>query len=116
MKLRIHKNSVRLRLSQSEVARLSENGWIEDRIEFPNGQTLTFLLESGEANSARLEDGNIRIIASRPDLRHWIDSDREGVEYETGPLKVAIEKDFQCIHKPTPEDPDAFPNPMVDKF
>jgi hypothetical protein len=116
MKLRFHQNSLRLRLSQSEVAQLSEQGWVEDRIEFPDGQVLTFGLESGESSSARLDEGSIRVIAPRPEIRHWIDSGEEGIEYESGPLKVAIEKDFQCLHKPAPEDADTFPNPMMDKF
>jgi hypothetical protein len=116
MKLRFHKNSLRLRLSQSEVAQLSEHGWIEDRVDFPDGRTLSFGLETGESNSARFDEGAIRIIAPRPEVRHWIESDQEGIEYQSGPLKIAIEKDFQCLHRASPEDADTFPNPMVDKF
>jgi len=116
MKLRIHKNTLRLRLSQSEVARLAEAGWIEDRIEFPDGRTLSFSLESGESDGARFDEGAVRVIAGRPALRHWIETDQEGIQFENGPLSVAIEKDYQCLHKPAAGDADAFPNPMADKF
>ena len=115
MKIRFYKDSIRLRLSQSEVARLSTDGWIEDRIEFPDGQTLIFQLETGESTTARYDDGSVRVIAPRPELRHWIESDEEGIGYECGPLKIAIEKDFQCLHKPAEEHADTFPNPMLDK-
>ena len=116
MKLRFHKDSLRLRLSQSEVARLAERGSIDDRIEFPNDQTLSFSVESGDSSVALFENNEIRVIAPRGDVQRWIDTDQTGLEYQSGPVKVVIEKDFQCLHKETPEDADAFPNPMVDKF
>ena len=116
MKLRIHKNNLRLRLSQSEVVRLSQEGSLQDRIEFPDGRALSFSVESGEAGGAKFEEGSVRVIAPRLDLRHWIETDQEGIQFQTGPLSVAIEKDFQCLHKPSPEDADVFPNPMADKF
>ncbi len=116
MKLRIHRNNLRLRLSQSEVARLSQEGSIEDRIGFPDGRALTFRLESGELSRARFEDSVIRIAAPRLELRHWMETDQEGIVFEDGPVSVAIEKDFQCLHKAAEESADAFPNPMVDKF
>jgi hypothetical protein len=34
MKLRIHGNSLRLRLSQSEVAQFSKTGYVEDSVQF----------------------------------------------------------------------------------
>jgi hypothetical protein len=37
MKLRLHAGSLRLRLSESEVARLGETGKVEDAIMFPSG-------------------------------------------------------------------------------
>jgi hypothetical protein len=116
MKLSFHKNSLRLRLTQSEVARLATHGSIDDLIEFPADQTLSFSVESGESNAAIFEKNDIRIIAPRAEVQRWIESDQEGLEFQSGPLKVMIEKDFQCLHKSTPEDADAFPNPMVDKF
>lgn len=116
MKLRFHNNSLRLRLSQTEVARLAEAGSIEERVEFPDGRSLGISLESGESSGARFDESTIRVIAARIELRHWIETEQEGIEYQSGPLKVTIEKDYQCLHKSGSEDADAFPNPMMDKF
>jgi uncharacterized protein DUF7009 len=111
MKIRLHKNSVRLRLSQTEVAELKKNNSIEERFDFSNA-SFVVSLQSGAANTAHLDNKKIRIVA---DLAEWIDSDREGIDFTDG-LKVAIEKDFQCLHRSSPEDADSFPNPMMDKF
>jgi hypothetical protein len=42
MKLRFHENSLRLRLSQSEVARLAETGRVENTVSFAPGQVLVY--------------------------------------------------------------------------
>ena len=46
MKLRIHGNSLRLRLSQSEVAQFSKTGFVEDSIQFAPGASFAYALES----------------------------------------------------------------------
>lgn len=58
MKLRFHGNTLRLRLSQSDVARLAETGRGETR-DVPGGRTLDYVLETGETNDVRasFEDG-----------------------------------------------------------
>jgi len=111
MKLRFHKNSLRIRLSQSEVADLAAHGQIQERFEFPNS-ALSFSLRSGNSEAAVLENNEVSVTAPKD----WIDSDREGIEFHCGPMKVAIEKDYECLHRAGPDDADAFPNPMVDKF
>ena len=45
MKLRIQGNSLRLRLTQKEVAQLCEWGRVESVVEFSPGQELVYLLE-----------------------------------------------------------------------
>ena len=111
MKIRLHKNSVRLRLSQTEVAELKQNNSVEERFDFSSGH-FAVSLQSGTSNTAQLDNNKIRITA---DLSDWIDSDQEGIEFTDG-LEIAIEKDFQCLHRSSPEDADSFPNPMMDKF
>lgn len=112
MKLRLHNNGLRLRLSQSEVARLGESGRVEDTISFAPGQTLSYSIESGPAHAASYEHNRIRVVIPEPETRHWIDSDEPGLENSAGPVRILIEKDFQCLHKPG-EDADSFPNPLA---
>ena len=115
MKLRFHKGDLRLRLSQSDVARLAETGGIEERIDFP-GRPLNFALQSGPEDQARFEGDTVRITAQADEIKAWIESDREGISFEQAGMKVAIEKDFRCVHRDSPEDTDSFPNPMMDRF
>ena len=45
MKLRLRGNSIRLRLSQRDLATLLEDGAVEERVEFPGGSVLRHRLE-----------------------------------------------------------------------
>jgi hypothetical protein len=111
MKLRLHAGSLRLRLSQSEVTRLQEAGKVEDRVAFSPGNALVYSIETGEALVADLHNGEIRIVLPRPAAAQWMESDQTGIEASTGTLKLLVEKDFQCLHRPPEED--AFPNPLA---
>ena len=114
MKLRFHNDSLRLRLSQSEVARLKETGRVENTVTFAPGQALAYSIEAGAAAAvtATFEQGRVRVVVPAAVARQWIDSDQTGVEGGGSGLQILIEKDYQCLHKPTPEDADAFPNPQ----
>ncbi|MBZ5603529.1 MAG: hypothetical protein LAO79_14615 [Acidobacteriia bacterium] len=116
MKLRFHKGDLRLRLSQSDVARLAEGQAIEERIDFPGDVRLAFSFEPGDRHAALFENATIRVMAPAEDVTRWIESDQEGIEFQQLGMKVAIEKDFKCIHRDSPADADSFPNPMMDKF
>jgi hypothetical protein len=113
MKVRFHSNSLRVRLSQSEVARLSETGRVEEKITFAPGQTLAYSVESGGVDSIRatFEGSAIRVILPDHAARKWIGSDDEGIENAGATLRVLIEKDYQCLHRESEDDTDAFPNP-----
>lgn len=116
MKLRFHDNSLRLRLSQSEVARLKHDGRIEDTIAFGPHQALTYSIEAVPVTQvgASFEDGRVRVVAPSSVVHAWIDGDEVGIEGAGPTLRVLIEKDFQCIH-PSSEDADGFPNPLAHK-
>ena len=86
MKIRFHDNSLRIRLSNDEAASIATKP-IEERIEFPNGGSLSVSLESGETPSARFEGNRIRVISP---LRA-LDS---GIEF----ANVLIEIDQDCKH------------------
>jgi hypothetical protein len=115
MKLRLHSGTLRLRLSQPEVAQLAETGRLEDTVTFAPGQVLSYALESGpEAGiTATLAGNRIRVAVPAAIAKHWIESDETGIESSGGALQVLIEKDFQCLHRVSEEDADSFPNPMA---
>ena len=117
MKLRFHDNSLRLRLSQSEVAELRDEGRVENTLTFAPGQTLKYSIERGEVSAvtASISEGAIRVVTPSGTILGWIASDQTGVEGHTDTLSILIEKDFQCLHRDSEEDAGAFPNPLAQR-
>lgn len=115
MKLRIQGKSLRLRLNQIEVARLGERGRVEETVEFGNGSSLTYALEASTnaaAPQAVYREGSLLIQVPNADAQDWVQSDRVAIS-GGGPISIAVEKDFQCLHAPNGPDPEAFPNPAA---
>ena len=120
MKLRIRGNSIRLRLTQSEVAQLASNGCVEDSISF-GSEELRYAVavgRNGERVKADLRDNRITIYVPADAIAKWADSEQVGIEegqaISKGWLHILIEKDFTCL-KPRAgdEDEDTFANPLA---
>jgi len=107
-------NSIRLRLTRPEVARLRDGAPIEEACDFGNGARLTWTLQSfaGSAIRASLEHSGLTVSVPDPVVREWADGENVGIYAISGPVEIAIEKDFQCASpRDDPEEADAFPNP-----
>ncbi len=115
MKLRLHSNSVRLRLSQSEVDALGETGRVEECVQFTHDRALRYSIECAEIRepSATFEDNVLHVKLPRSEAKRWIETNQTGIEATQGSLHLLIEKDFKCIHRDGPEDADSFPNPLA---
>jgi len=116
MKLRIHGNSLRLRLTRSEVARFAVEGRIEETIEFAPDIRFTYTLERcSEAGSPRalFQNGWLRVQIPPAEADDWAGTDRVGIS-GGDTIAIAIEKDFKCMHGDAEEDRDAYPNPLDD--
>lgn len=115
MKLRLHSNSLRLRLSQSEVTALGESGRVEETVRFAPDRALWYSVESADLTEPEttLEGNFIRVKLPRTAVKQWIETDQTGIETTQGSLRVLVEKDFKCLHRDSPEDADSFPNPMA---
>ena len=125
MKLRLTPNSVRLRLNQTEVAKLAESGLLSERVDFP-GPIPTSLVYSlrlasdSDLGLAHLEGDEFTVTVPREQGKTWANTTKEvGLYYKHelpggGNLRIAIEKDFQCVDGPPEEhDPAAYPNPVA---
>jgi len=115
MKLRIRQNSLRLRVNQREVATLASGAPLEERLEFPGGGSLAYVLEASpkQAPGASFEGGVVRILAPRSEIQAWAANDSIGIYFDLpangDKLKVAIEKDLECVEARAEErDPYAF--------
>jgi hypothetical protein len=119
VKLRIQGNSLRLRLTQTEVAQLRDQGRVESFIEFAPGRPLIYLLERSfhaQAVIANFDGQAIRVIVPMHVMTEWIESDQVSIEAPSqAGVQLLIEKDFQCLHKAGDQDPDAYPHPLVDR-
>jgi hypothetical protein len=118
MKLRIQGDSLRLRLTQKEVAELRTGGCVQSSLHFASGRSLTYsIASSGEASQveADFEGDNIRVMLPRAAMAAWADGDQTGISGPPDqPSLLLIEKDFQCLHKPDELDPEAYPNPLAE--
>ncbi len=120
MKLRIHGNSLRLRLSQSEVSQFSKTGFVEDSLQLGPGANFAYTLESSSsipAPHASYQNGWFRIQVPAAMGTEWFSTDRVGIAGEQPlasgkTLSILVEKDFQCLHGDVARDPDAYPNPL----
>jgi hypothetical protein len=117
MKLRIQGNSLRLRLTQKEVAQVRNRGLVESHIEFAPGHSLSYLLEGSplvQATSATFDGRAIRVTIPMYEVTDWVESDLIGIETQshTG-VQLLVEKDFQCLHPSAEQEPDAYPHPLM---
>jgi hypothetical protein len=115
MKLRLRQNSLRLRVNQREVANLAAGAALEERLEFPGGGSFTYVLEASptQVPEASFQGGIVRVLAPRPEIQAWAANDSIGIYFDLSAngakLKVAIEKDLECVEARSEErDPYAF--------
>ena len=119
MKLRIKGNSMRLRVSPSEMNRLLSTGRIEESIYFgaePDAQ-LTYVLEQSASNenmTVRYRPHEVTVVLPTESARTWAEGDEVGiygaVDVASGQLTVVVEKDFACLDRRDGNE-DTFPNP-----
>ncbi len=121
MKLRLLDDSIRLRLSRSDVAAADEQGIVKGQTRFPHGGVFTYVLEAlsngSDASAAYVDD---RVVVKLPaaEISAWADDDaadslRGDVQLPNGNrLKLLVEKDFTCLsHRQDEDQSDLFPNP-----
>ena len=117
MKLRIKGNSIRLRLSQTEVAQFADRGVCDDSINF-GVSTLNYSLEKGAETKAVFADNRVCVYVNENDANHWSSNETEvGISHMQpigggSELYILIEKDFACLtERPFQDESDNFPNP-----
>jgi hypothetical protein len=116
MKLRFRDNSLRLRVNSLEVDKLAAGTVLEEKIEFPGGARILYSLGQSSAvlPEASFREGVIRVTAPDTQIANWAKSDLIGLYFDVPAngtvLRIAIEKDLECLEAPPEErDPAAFP-------
>jgi len=122
MKLRIHDDAIRFRLTRSEAARLGAGIDVESICRFPGGRTLAYALTLADRATvdARFDGDRIEIALPRDRTVAWARSDAvtlpddDPVPSSERAIQVLVEKDFTCIEPRDGDDQsDLFPNPKA---
>lgn len=121
MKLRTRHNSIRLRLTKSEVERFAQTGKVEETLDFGPGAggQLVYELVAGGVDyvKAATTAGRISIFVPSEIAEDWTKSERVGIfgEQAVGGrrnLTILIEKDFTCLEpRMGDDDSDTFDHP-----
>jgi hypothetical protein len=123
MKLRIKGNSLRLRVSRSELARVLAGERIAETIRFaaaPEAK-LTYALECGThqgGTSVRYGAQEVTVSLSEEQAQSWSQESEVGVYTQVdlaaeGALEVIVEKDFACLDRSDEDNKDTFANPLM---
>lgn len=120
MKIRIKGNSIRYRLTRSEVDRFGKEGLVEESTDFGAGK-LNYVLRKADQPSMTAAISNQTITLSVPQTwaEEWVETERVG--YETNmplpsgdSLYLLLEKDFVCLDNTTEDQSDNYPNPLAE--
>jgi hypothetical protein len=116
MKIRIKGNSLRYRLTKTDVERFANEGYLEEQTVF-GSEVLIYALQvdNTERLSANFENNKITLLMPKMLAENWTVTDRVGFEETTGPLCLLIEKDFKCLDNVAEDQSDNYPNPLLSK-
>ena len=120
MKVRIKGNSIRFRLTQSEVKQLCEKEFFLETTHFDEN-VLSYavkLHESDQVLSSSFENNQITLFVSRQQAQNWDKDERVGFEHifttKNGTeLHLLLEKDFTCLENRAEDQSDNYPNPKM---
>jgi hypothetical protein len=121
MKIRIKGNSLRLRVSRSELARLLAGDCVEETIHFAAEASarFTYALQpepSAKRPAVHYMDSRVSVLLPADQAYRWGVTDQVGIAAEIslgtfGTLALLIEKDFACLDRSDDDNQDTFANP-----
>jgi len=119
MKLRIKGNSIRFRLTQSEVKIVEQTGLVKDQIKFSNSISLEYEIKAATGLGyvvATYSENKITLKVNESLIRDWAHSDQVTISSSLDlssneNLTILIEKDFKCLSPRDEDESDMFPHP-----
>jgi len=121
MKLRIKGDSLRLRLSRSEVTRLLQGDCLEETIHFTPEARAKFTYALQQDRLVRrpviqYTENRVAVLIPADQANAWGTTDQVGIAEDIslgslGSLALLIEKDFACLDRNEKDNEDTFPNP-----
>lgn len=119
MKIRIKGNSIRFRLTKTEITNFGLQGKLEERTGFANGTFFSYILQTRAGTDqleAELDINKITLFVPDAMVREWTTTEIVGFENRMDigdgkQLFLLIEKDFVCLDNTFEDQSDNFPNP-----
>jgi hypothetical protein len=120
MKLRIRGDSLRVRLTQKEVAEIAAGRPVEESLHFGGAVRLRYSVELDSASTtlrAAYVDGRVILALPKEGALAWANGTEVAMQSAPGALPaILVEKDFACLKPRTNErenESDMFPNPNL---
>lgn len=118
MKIRIKGNSIRLRLSKTDIAELTDEGFVMETTNFL-GSVLSYSVEQNseiDQLSASFDGRKITLQIPSGFVEDWAINDIVGFEANintttNNKLHLLIEKDFKCLDQTTDDQSNQYENP-----
>ncbi len=114
MKIRIKDNSIRFRLTQSEVAELGKNGIVSSFTEFVD-RPFIYAIERTDDDALTAAFIENKMVMKMPSamVDELVSTDTVGFDGQAGLVKLLVEKDFVCIDNTMEDQSDNYPNPNL---
>ncbi len=101
MKIRINGNTLRLRLSKTDLKDLEVNGTVSQSIGFADSELVYSLKQSnGSQIDATFMGNRIDVQVPKETLENWIATNEVGFDatlyFANNNLYILVEKDFKC--------------------
>ncbi|WP_268225733.1 DUF7009 family protein [Sinomicrobium oceani] len=121
MKIRIKGNSIRYRLTKTEVETFSKTGTYKETADFGHS-VFSYVLKAKkgiDGLEASFKENTITLYLTDKARSEWAASDRIGfsstIDLPNGKqLLLLLEKDFACLDNTTEDQTDNYPNPKSD--
>lgn len=122
MKIRIKGNSVRYRLTKTDIQTLEEKGIVQEETNF-GLSVLTYALQAdkhAEQIGAFFADNTITVSMPQPMADEWVRTERIGFDArlplnDGNSLYLLLEKDFKCLDDTIEDQSDNYDNPLAAK-
>lgn len=120
MKIRIRGNSIRLRLTRTEVETFCAEGEFGDKTEFGTNSFFYVLKAKDKIKhmEASFKENTITVFMPAENCNSWANSATVGYNAEMPlsngqTLKILVEKDFVCLDERLEDQSDNYPNPKL---
>ena len=116
MKLRIHGDSIRLRLTVGEVVAVGRGETVAETAHLGDPHLSYSLTPLADATAvdAVFDGGAMRVSLPAAMARRWAETEEVSLHGAAGAVIILIEKDFDCLEpREGDEKLDTFPNPKA---